>query len=120
MASEDADPKIMKQVKAYQADSERAGGLLLQSQAAAILGITTPSLVNLVKTKKLDTFSHFDKNLVSADQVVAWGELKAQGGNNDKAKRKAAAAHDIEAVGQKLRGMMPWIAENALVDKSKN
>jgi|ETNmetMinimDraft_21_1059911.scaffolds.fasta_scaffold170553_1 hypothetical protein len=90
MASEDSDPKIMKQVKAYQADSERAGGLLLQSQAAAILGITTPSLVNLVKTKKLDTFTHFGKNLVSADQVIAWGKLKSQGGNNDKAKRKAA------------------------------
>ncbi|MBT3884933.1 MAG: ketol-acid reductoisomerase, partial [Rhodospirillaceae bacterium] len=37
-----------------------------------------------------------------------------------KAKRKAAAAHDIEVVGQKLRDMMPWIGEGALVDKSKN
>ena len=90
MESENSDPKVIRAVKAYQADSERAGGLLLQSQAAAVLGISTASIANLVKTKKLDTFSHFDKNLVSADQVVAWGELKAQGGNNDKAKRKAA------------------------------
>ena len=37
-----------------------------------------------------------------------------------KAMRRNAAAHDIEAVGERLRGMMPWIAENRLVDKSKN
>ena len=28
--------------------------------------------------------------------------------------------HPIEQIGVKLRGMMPWIAKNALVDKSKN
>jgi ketol-acid reductoisomerase len=37
-----------------------------------------------------------------------------------KAMRRSAAEHDIEEVGAKLRGMMPWIAEGALVDKSKN
>ena len=37
-----------------------------------------------------------------------------------KAMRKASAAHDIEKVGEKLRGMMPWIARNRLVDKAKN
>jgi ketol-acid reductoisomerase len=34
--------------------------------------------------------------------------------------RRLQAAHGIEDVGEKLRGMMPWIAENAMVDKSKN
>jgi ketol-acid reductoisomerase len=28
--------------------------------------------------------------------------------------------HRIEAVGEKLRAMMPWIAKNKLVDKSRN
>ena len=37
-----------------------------------------------------------------------------------KASRKAAAAHPIEQTGEKLRAMMPWIAKNQLVDKSKN
>ncbi len=37
-----------------------------------------------------------------------------------KATRRRHAEHGIEEVGQRLRGMMPWIAENALVDKSKN
>ena len=34
--------------------------------------------------------------------------------------RKDMAAHDIEVVGEKLRGMMPWIAANKIVDKAKN
>ncbi|NOX08494.1 MAG: ketol-acid reductoisomerase [Gammaproteobacteria bacterium] len=34
--------------------------------------------------------------------------------------RRNNAAHPIEVVGGKLRSMMPWITENALVDKSKN
>ena len=37
-----------------------------------------------------------------------------------KATRAKAAAHPIEEVGAKLRGMMPWIGANALVDKAKN
>jgi ketol-acid reductoisomerase len=37
-----------------------------------------------------------------------------------KATRRRAAEHDIEKVGEKLRAMMPWIAKNKLVDKSKN
>jgi len=37
-----------------------------------------------------------------------------------KASRKAAAAHPIEQVGSQLRAMMPWIAQNQLVDKAKN
>jgi ketol-acid reductoisomerase len=34
--------------------------------------------------------------------------------------RRRAAEHPIEEVGEKLRAMMPWISEKALVDKSKN
>ena len=36
------------------------------------------------------------------------------------AMRRLNAAHQIEQVGEKLRGMMPWIAANKLVDKDKN
>ncbi len=36
------------------------------------------------------------------------------------ARRRQNAAHPIEQTGAKLRGMMPWITENALVDKDKN
>jgi ketol-acid reductoisomerase len=37
-----------------------------------------------------------------------------------KALRKATEDHPIEEVGGKLRGMMPWIKERALVNKAKN
>jgi len=37
-----------------------------------------------------------------------------------KALRRRHAEHSIEQVGAKLRAMMPWIAENKLVDKEKN
>ena len=37
-----------------------------------------------------------------------------------KAMRAKQAAHPIEEVGAKLRAMMPWIKQRALVDKSKN
>jgi ketol-acid reductoisomerase len=37
-----------------------------------------------------------------------------------KALRRRSSEHEIEIVGEKLRAMMPWIAENKLVDKAKN
>jgi len=37
-----------------------------------------------------------------------------------KAKRRLAYEHPIEKVGERLRGMMPWIAASAKVDKTKN
>jgi ketol-acid reductoisomerase len=37
-----------------------------------------------------------------------------------KATRRREAEHGIEEVGERLRGMMPWIGKNRLVDKAKN
>ena len=34
--------------------------------------------------------------------------------------RAATAKHPIETVGAELRRMMPWIAANKIVDKSRN
>lgn len=39
---------------------------------------------------------------------------------NFKATRRRNAEHPIEKVGEELRGMMPWIGANRLVDKAKN
>ncbi len=36
------------------------------------------------------------------------------------ARREEMKKHGIEVVGEKLRGMMPWIASNQIVDKTKN
>jgi ketol-acid reductoisomerase len=37
-----------------------------------------------------------------------------------KAKRRIGKAHSIEEVGSRLRGMMSWISDNKIVDKTKN
>jgi ketol-acid reductoisomerase len=39
---------------------------------------------------------------------------------NFRAMRRRMGEHPIEQVGERLRAMMPWIAKNALVDKTKN
>jgi ketol-acid reductoisomerase len=49
-----------------------------------------------------------------------WVLENAAGQPSFKALRRRAAAHPIEEVGAKLRTMMPWIAENRLVDRTKN
>ena len=52
--------------------------------------------------------------------VRDWMLENQSGLPNFKAERRIAAEHGVEQVGEKLRAMMPWIAENALVDKDKN
>jgi ketol-acid reductoisomerase len=37
-----------------------------------------------------------------------------------KAMRRRGAEHPVEKIGEKLRAMMPWIAQNRLVDRAKN
>ena len=39
---------------------------------------------------------------------------------NFKANRRNSSEHGVEKIGAKLRAMMPWISENALVNKEKN
>ncbi len=47
--------------------------------------------------------------------------LDNRAGNPElKAHRKIGAEHQIEEVGAKLRGMMPWMKKDQLVDKEKN
>jgi ketol-acid reductoisomerase len=49
-----------------------------------------------------------------------WMLENAVGQPSFKAMRTRSAQHPIEEVGERLRGMMPWIGKNKLVDKSKN
>ncbi len=49
-----------------------------------------------------------------------WVSENQAGAPSFKAMRRRAAEHEIEEVGAKLREMMPWIRERALVDKTKN
>jgi ketol-acid reductoisomerase len=43
-----------------------------------------------------------------------------KGGPRMKEYRKQMSEHSIEKVGSELRAMMPWIAKNKIVDKTKN
>jgi ketol-acid reductoisomerase len=49
-----------------------------------------------------------------------WVAENQAGQPSFKAMRRRAAEHPIEEVGTQLRGMMPWIGKNKLVDKTKN
>jgi ketol-acid reductoisomerase len=49
-----------------------------------------------------------------------WVQECQAGQPSFKAMRRRGAEHPIEEVGAKLRAMMPWIAKNKLVDKTKN
>jgi ketol-acid reductoisomerase len=59
-------------------------------------------------------------DIQSGNFAREWVLENTAGQPSFKALRRRAAEHEIEKIGEKLRGMMPWIAENRLVDKSRN
>ena len=56
----------------------------------------------------------------SGEFAKEWMAEHKSGQTKFKMMRKEQAEHPIEAVGEKLRTLMPWIAEGKMVDKSKN
>jgi ketol-acid reductoisomerase len=60
------------------------------------------------------------KDIQSGQFASMWMQEFRSGLPRFKATRRNNDAHHIEEVGAKLRAMMPWIKERALVDKSKN
>ena len=69
-----------------------------------------------VKTRMKDVLRDIQEGRFASDFVR---EMKA-GSPRFKATRRLNAEHPIEDVGEKLRAMMPWIAEGKLVDKTRN
>ncbi|MEP4364490.1 MAG: ketol-acid reductoisomerase, partial [Roseibium sp.] len=59
------------------------------------------------------------KDIQSGAFTSEWIRECKAGQAKFKATRRMNDAHPIEEVGEKLRGMMPWIKSNALVDKDK-
>ena len=61
------------------------------------------------------------ENIQSGNFTKEWINENKEGSNKEfHAMREKPNSHSIEEVGTKLRGMMPWIGENSLVDKEKN
>ena len=69
-----------------------------------------------VKERMKEVLSEIQRGEFSREWVLE----NAAGQTSFKAKRRLGAEHQLEEVGARLRGMMPWIGENALVDKAKN
>ncbi len=60
------------------------------------------------------------KEIQSGEFAKEWMAENETGGKRFPELRAKAAKHPIEEVGAKLRAMMPWIAANKIVDKTKN
>ena len=60
------------------------------------------------------------KDIQTGKFTSDWMQEYKAGAARFKGIRRSNDAHQIEAVGAKLRGMMPWIRQNALVDKGRN
>ncbi|MGI9461876.1 MAG: ketol-acid reductoisomerase [Alphaproteobacteria bacterium] len=79
--------------------------------------LTGPRLIN-EKTKK--EMKKVLKEIQDGKFTRDWMLENKVNQTSFKTIRRNLAAHPIEEVGEKLRGMMPWIAKNKLVDKDKN
>lgn len=60
------------------------------------------------------------KDIQTGKFTSEWIQEYKGGAARFKSIRRINDAHPIEQVGNKLRGMMPWIKSNALVDKNRN
>jgi ketol-acid reductoisomerase len=79
--------------------------------------VSGPRLIDeTVKARMKEVLDDIQSGRFARDWVL---ENRA-GQASFKAMRRAEAEHPIEEVGARLRGMMPWITKNQLVDKSRN
>ena len=60
------------------------------------------------------------ERIQSGDFAATWMLENKVNQASFKAMRRRSAEHQSEEIGEKLRAMMPWIAEGRLVDKTKN
>ena len=60
------------------------------------------------------------KDIQTGKFTSEWMQEYRSGMARFKGIRRLNDEHQIEQVGEKLRGMMPWISANKLVDKTKN
>jgi ketol-acid reductoisomerase len=76
-----------------------------------------PRIIN-EKTKK--EMKKVLSEIQSGEFAKKWMAENRSGRKDFLRMREKGAAHQLEKVGERLRSMMPWIAKNRLVDKSKN
>ncbi len=76
-----------------------------------------PRVVNSQTKAEMKKILH---EIQSGKFVEEFMQENKTGKKNFDALRAKGKSHQIEATGEKLRAMMPWIAKNKLVDKNKN
>ena len=74
----------------------------------------------IVDPKTKERMKEVLKDIQSGKFTKQWMDECKGGQKNFLKMREDLAKHPIEKVGKKLRGLMPWIGKNKLVDKSKN
>lgn len=79
--------------------------------------VTGPAVINDQSRAAMKEALKRVQNGEYAKQFIAEGQLNYP---SMTANRRNNAAHPIEQVGERLRAMMPWIAEDKIVDQSKN
>ena len=79
--------------------------------------VSGPRIITEDTKKEMKRVLH---DIQSGRFTSEWMQEYRAGGARFKSIRRNNDAHQIEEVGEKLRGMMPWIKSNALVDKEKN
>jgi len=79
--------------------------------------VTGPKVINDQSRAAMREALH---NIQTGEYAKGFVQEGAFGYPSMTAYRRLNAAHPIEQVGERLRGMMPWITANKLVDKDKN
>ena len=79
--------------------------------------VSGPKVVNADSKQVMESI--LDR-IQSGDFAKEWMAEHKGGQIKFKTMRKNQSEHPIEKIGEKLRNLMPWIAEGKMVDKSKN
>ena len=96
---------MWSQIKAYKADSEATGGLVLRVQAAAVLGISRQRMATLVNEGRFEQFEHFGKEMFGADQIVEYARVEKISGKGGVAQKAAwdATKTEIKSDAKKIK-----------------
>ena len=74
----------------------------------------------IIDSKTKERMKEVLNDIQSGKFTKDWMKENENGQKNFLQMRKDLADHPIEKVGEKLRGMMPWISANKIIDKDKN
>jgi ketol-acid reductoisomerase len=74
----------------------------------------------IIDSKTKERMKEVLSDIQSGKFTKDWMKENENGQKNFLQMRKDLADHPIEKVGEKLRGMMPWISDNKIIDKDKN